>query len=481
VKAPFTLTAGWIAASWLLSAAVHAAPTGTIQGLMLDAEGKPFRGATLSIAHQPIFYGPTFPADSSRYEARDLAPGEYEVGVHPPDGYSASYSLCANCTNHPPNSWVSYGPYGAEPLRVSIPPSGGFVDIWWKFSPAKSAASAPSNQWLTCNVHGFAVLPTTMSESWSGSSASVILGANQNFGGVLTTFRIANTSNGNSIDVLDARSTAGAAMQTAFMMLDKNTNRIIVSNQADGNMAWQWGFRGVFSQLVQQDWSPIFSDHYHLNASWSQTVNTSPCYHTGYRVDDGQLSITGEVVSTSAGNAARFINQYTLRPLMNQDWQWFVAEQAFYLNRPIARSNDLRIYLSGAQQWSEGPIKPVDDYTVKHATGGCANGRCNYHVSWLNYALLVWNVGGEDIGIAVRRPDGKPFEAQLNLNKSVECQAAVRGDECGNIEWHSYIADSRFSPSDPVNFEAGHPMPFAMAYYIGSLQQLSALRLGIPE
>jgi len=464
----------------LLSIPIQAAPTGAIQGVMLDADGKPFRGATLSIRNAPAFYGPTFGADSTRYVARALPPGNYEIGVHPPDGYTAAYSVCVNCTNHPPASWVNYGPYEAEPLRVTIPASGGFVDVWWKFNAGQSP-SEPANQWLTCNVKGIAILPTTMSESWSGSEASVTLGANQDFGGVLTSFRIANNLNHSSVDVLDARSSAGAAMQTAFMMLDKNTNRIIVANQAAGNMAQQWGFRGVFLHLVQTDWSPIFSDHYHPHASWAEKVNTSPCYHGGYRLHDGQLSLTGETVPSSSGNVIRLTNQYTLRALMNQSWQWFAAEQAFYLSRQVARTNNLRIYLAGAKQWSEGPIKPVDTYSLTHAAGSCPDDRCTFHVDWLSYGLLVWNIGGQDIGVAIRRPDGKPFQAQLNLTKNVECQAAVQGDICGNIEWHSYITDSRFAPSDPVRFAAGETVPFVMTYTIGSLQQLSSLHLGIPD
>ena len=40
----------------------YPAPAGTIPGLMIDAQGKLFHGATLAIRNDRAFYGPTFKA-----------------------------------------------------------------------------------------------------------------------------------------------------------------------------------------------------------------------------------------------------------------------------------------------------------------------------------------------------------------------------------------------------------------------------------
>ena len=220
-------------------------------------------------------------------------------------------------------------------------------------------------------------------------------------------------------------------------------------------MQLQWGYSGTYTGLVQSDWSPLFSDHSSSDVYGTDTVTQSPCYHDGpthgvaqdsYRLNDGQLAISGANVPSSEGNVARVSNKYSYRAWMNQGWNHWIAEQAFYLSRYTARQNNLRVTLIGwIGGWKE-TVMPNNDFTIIQAqNGGCGTNGCAYHTDWLKRVVLTWNIGGRDVQVSISRPNGDRFKAQLNMTKVVGipgCSDSTN-DRCGNIDYHTYIADSR--------------------------------------
>jgi len=59
-----------------------------------------------------------------------LAAGTYSVVTTVPDGFTASYSLCDNCIQHPPESYLP-----GNLVKVDVKPNQ-YVDLHWNFSPS---------------------------------------------------------------------------------------------------------------------------------------------------------------------------------------------------------------------------------------------------------------------------------------------------------------------------------------------------------
>src|SRR5262249_21121243 len=107
--------------------------------------------------------------------------------------------------------------------------------------------------------------------------------------------------------------------------------------------------------------------------------------------------------------------------------------------------------------------------------GVCTTTSCQYHTAWLSYAVLIWNVAGLDIGVAINRPNMDRFQAQLNMTANVVCDSATGGDVCGNIDYHTWAADSTTMPSVPTSFAKGKVSHFAMTYTVGTVDELADL------
>lgn len=476
--------------------AASSSTNSTIQGEKVDEQGNLFIGpSTISIrTPSKSWFGPSYDTSVNPFFFTNLAAGVYEAGMQVPDGYSASYSVCTNCVSHPDNSWVQYqvpSPYaqqstGYAPAIITVP-DAGFVDLWWKFTKVDYAQNrafyqSTLNQKLTCNFEGLGIPPTSNSKSISGANVGVNVGIAGGFGGVATELNLRNlkSSDTTPVNIIEAKSAAGSAWQTSFYGGDRTGNLVMILNQAAGNSDLQWGYTGTYSDLQQLDWNPLYTDHY-SDTNWVNNVGTTPCYGNAFRYGDGQSSIQESLLSTSAGNVVHMVNKYTYRSRMAQNWNFWVADQAMYFYRDISKQHNLRVYLVKADgSHVEGPLSVADAAAYIPSTADyahCSRGsyrKCALRVDNLAYALLVWNIGGSDVGIAIHRSENKAFNSEVDMEFTPIC-ANPDDYSCGNISIHN-VVDSKY-PAHEVNpiFAAGDTRNYAFAYEVGTLDQLASL------
>ena len=377
------------------------------------------------------------------------------------------------------------------------------------FSPIARAGST-----LTCNEYpGQGVVPLSQTFTGTWTNAKVTVDTHRGF---IPTELSIGWNGGNSLQILEARDPAGGSWQTAYMGLDGGSNNIWVGNQAAGDMLdGQWGYAASWmnylgSNLMQSDWSPIYTDHYHPNADWSTSVPTSPCPGAGNaaRFHDGQVAYYSTMSPTSQGNVVSLHNIFSLRD--TQGWQgftWFDVDQGIYLLRQPLGYNNGRATVA-FHDGSKVTFYPQESYQ------GIANSTCDWtrpsytcsmdfvaNSRWLDYITFVYNVGGSDIGVAIHRPDNTPFAGtlELQLNALVDCpavtnfaaqdpsgcccnstngcsNAAAVPYVCGNVSWHSLVADSQHTAPgrapDPHTFGAGQIIQYHMQYDVGGYGQL---------
>ncbi|HEY4526681.1 MAG TPA: hypothetical protein VJK53_02435, partial [Candidatus Paceibacterota bacterium] len=487
----------------ILIGIVLAAPgfalAGMIQGTKIDAQGDNFTGPSTISIRKPdsSWYGPSFQTENPFYFT-DLSAGEYEVGMQVPDGYVAQYSTCTNCINHPESSWVNYQvpePYtsqkaGYAPVLITVPQEG-FVDLWWRFTKAdfpqnKVFDQSTLNQKLTCNFDGFGIPRTTNSKSVNGSDVGVTVGIAGGFGGIGTQLILKNLKTGDAFNIVHEKSAAGAAWQTSLMAGDSSQNLLVIPNQAAGNSDLQWGYEGTYSGLQQLDWNPLYSDHY-SNSNFQNNVGTTPCYGDAYRFSDGQSAIKMSSVSAGGDTVVRLINEYKARHRMAQNWSWWGVDQALYLYRDFSKAHNLRVYFAKADgSHIEGPIVAAekDAYMSKTADVSFCSPiygleQCEIMSADLSYVLLMWDIGGSDIAIALHRDANKPFNANLVTVFNLFC-SDPNNSACGNISLHN-VLDSNFSKHEvDRTFSVGEISSYAFTYDVGTLDQLAALGYKTP-
>ncbi|MFC1610654.1 hypothetical protein ACFL6C_06835, partial [Myxococcota bacterium] len=351
---------------------------------------------------------------------------------------------------------------------------------------ALPARGAPND--LTCHYGSMDVPPEETWTAISGDDVSVEVGISDLFGGVAVRLSLINNATpASKVNVLEARSAAGAGWQTSYLggvpaggpLLDDDI--IAVFNQAAGNVAgYQWGFDNDYlvsvNGIAALEWNTLASDHYHPNRDFGTTVAQSPCGDvTGsYIFDDGKLLLGMATIATLHGAAIGMTNIYSLRAQVDQFWTDYAVEQAFYLSKQVASMGVLRVYLRGLSGWYEGPITPAEDYAIAHARGACdpVDESCAYQIDAdLAYAVFVWNIMGLDVGVAINMPTDPIVtdwvRAHLNMVKSIYCLDTT-DHSCGSIDWHTVITHSITT----TTFAAGETREYAVAYYVGTLEQL---------
>ncbi|MDO8600093.1 MAG: Ser-Thr-rich GPI-anchored membrane family protein [bacterium] len=99
----------------------------TIQGYKIDSAGNVFTnpGAIITVSGA---VNQTYGTSANPYFAQQIPAGNYTVSSSVPSGYTVSYSLCTNCIDHPASSYVS-----GNSVSVNAP-SGGYADLWWKYT-----------------------------------------------------------------------------------------------------------------------------------------------------------------------------------------------------------------------------------------------------------------------------------------------------------------------------------------------------------
>jgi hypothetical protein len=301
---------------------------------------------------------------------------------------------------------------------------------------------------------------------------------NANFGNIATEVRFTENGTGVSANVTEPRSAAGAAWQNSLFYLDPQSDQLLVLNQGAGNTdGYQWGYRvPVGSDLNTTNWIPAWTDHAHSHFSTQPfadafVVPHSPCTNMGYLLDDILPSLSAHVMPTAAGNLLNVTDRISVRPRLNETWMLWRSEQAFYLDRQVAKSDNARIYLKGKSGWMEGPIIPYQDYRVVHtagATSTCTNGSCDAEISIdLDYALIVWTVGKTDIGMIIKAlGNGGDLVGKSSGTYCSDSSNAA----CGMLAWHTWL-----SPEiRPATFSAGQISSYSVDYIIGTLADLGA-------
>jgi hypothetical protein len=306
---------------------------------------------------------------------------------------------------------------------------------------------------------------------------------NRNFGGVGVGFWI------KGVNVLESRAAAGAGWQTTSVVADPTlpTNRYILFNQGAGNTkVSQWGYYSNYSVLSALDYNPLWADDWHPFDKPTESHPMGPCpVANGYKFDHGKLQIAMAVAPTSGhGNAVLLTNQYTYQSQVIQDWPNWSAQQALYFDRTMAKYGALKIYLKGKSGWKE-VIDPFDIHSSHSHSGSCL--RDNSCADWLGadgleYALFVWNIFGQEFGLAIVGPNQNDQGFRANINRQdgtfgdprpgKECDPGRtiprENDRCGVIEWHTYMKDS---PN--THFGAGQITPLKTDYRVGTIRQLA--------
>jgi hypothetical protein len=359
-------------------------------------------------------------------------------------------------------------------------------------SPAGAAvpAVAAADGRLTCFLRGFpqGIKPTD-EVTFTSPDVQATIGINRKQGGVGVELTLALPHSEGSVQLLDPRSAGGAGWQTSIGVADDLRNRIIHYNQAAGNSAHNWGFASGYDidsthGILQQDWLPLFSNDYREGLGFdAHQVNTSPCTSGSDQLGDGKLAIRPTSSRTGNNGVLSLTNAYTIRAARDQRWHWIQVDQALYMNLDAVRSTNLQVFLAQVDRPLVGPVSPEGDpperliRDVRHVSGTASD--------WflatqpLKYALLVLHLGGHDLGIAIHTPSGRPFTGFLRSREDLFCHDGR--PQCGNLQWHSSTAMSRYDPSVPLSYKAGEETIFAVQYDIGTLPHLAALGFDVPK
>ncbi|MFN0172909.1 MAG: NBR1-Ig-like domain-containing protein [Bryobacteraceae bacterium] len=135
----------------------YAASGVTIRGTKLDVNNSLFTvpGATISVNGSPV----AGPAQATYQVANLPAAYQHTVSTTVPSGYSAYYSICLDCQNHPPQSY-----YPGSQVSLVIQ-AGHFVDLAWKYVPPNTTLPA----WCTDGATYLSRVPTEIIR-YSGNS-----------------------------------------------------------------------------------------------------------------------------------------------------------------------------------------------------------------------------------------------------------------------------------------------------------------------
>jgi hypothetical protein len=352
-------------------------------------------------------------------------------------------------------------------VQISIVMVIGWITPLLQTTPA----SAGVNTNLSCYGAWAADLPDTNTWGVSGTSVGVHVGANANFGGIGTQLGLSNLANGSPyVDVLEARSGTGAGWQTSYWLKDPSSDKYIVFNQAAGNsIGYQWGYKNSFPGTAALDWNPIVSDHLQHGGLVGPQTNFSPCAGTGYMFDYGKVHYGLGTSYTILGNAVALTNQYQLQSQYNQFWSQWALEQAMYLSKNVATMGNLRMYFAWKNGTHTGPVYPYQNsFSVPGASSSaCGYDGCQFHLSNLSYMVMVWNIFGLDVGVAI--PTSSIAQPLLNTETHTYC-ADVNNPVCGSISLHLYqtVENNHSRTTGQVN-------SYGVDYRVGTNTQLGLL------
>ena len=147
-----------------------------------------------------------------------------------------------------------------------------------------------------------------------------------------------------------------------------------------------------------------------IGTSAATITNTTPCYHTGYRLADGQVQLGALLRTHDGASTIQVTNKYAVRAKKEEKRTWLQVDQAMYLRRDSGRAGNLRVIAAvtnGAETSFSKPVFPYVPFTSDESAfwkpGGCDKEGCQLASFPISYAILIWNVQGQDVAIVVHR------------------------------------------------------------------------------
>jgi len=343
---------------------------------------------------------------------------------------------------------------------------------------------------LTSHVSGLRPIPPTDVVVFKGSGAWARVGIQRKLGGVATTLDLINPNHPEApLCLIDNRSAAGAAWQSSMGVIDAKTDRLIHYNQACGNSDQNWGYVSTYDisdtkGFIQKQWLPLFSNDYkHPASPASPTTLTSPSpthisnkIYPPLRLGDGKFNIVPELVRVGFAGVLRLTNNYTIRSIGNQSWKEFDFDQCLYLRPAAVLQGNLRVYIAQKGAPVVGPIRLCGDLPValKQRVRNVVGDNEDWSISThpLLYAVLVFNVAGLDIGIAVHQTNKQPFAGFLRYRPHLFTGVMAEVGQSSH-QWH-FSLRSEMDPSIKTTFRGGEVSTYSVQYDIAPLEQLAA-------
>jgi hypothetical protein len=334
------------------------------------------------------------------------------------------------------------------------------------------------SQKLTCYIPMASPIATapTAARTFAGTRASVRIGINERFGGMITSLELINNAAPQEpLQLINAvNNAAEAGWQTAF--ITKTPDSTTISNQGGGGRkGYQWGYGGSYSiggsGFQQENWIPLATDNI-------GEPGTSPCDHTSNYFANGQFSHQINIVPGTAGTVIRISEINRIQAITTQRWAQYVVDQGIYFRKSAILRGNCRVYLATPAGLITGPIElcrngglrgnvgPAVEKLYPRQIGGVID-ELDAATYPLSYAVIVWSVAGQDIGMAIHpKQKDQPFSAVFAYGERRTCRLPV--DFCGGAHWHSKL-------NAPVSWAAGETREFAMEYDIGTPDELAGV------
>ncbi|MDC0948918.1 hypothetical protein OAS86_06225 [Gammaproteobacteria bacterium] len=317
------------------------------------------------------------------------------------------------------------------------------------------------------------------------------------------------TRRGQSANVIEGRSAAGAGWQTSFLSRPAGQNSIYVNNQASGNsVGFSWGYSNATS--VPQ-WNTLWADTRLSDFTGTRTF-LCPCdAFPRYAVKRGLPSTRWDRIWTAPdangfrGGVIRQRNHYDLASLSGTfDASFFALEQAFYLDRRVAMEHNLRIFFkyrnqsqpreanfsvlepsipwltpNSARTHNEALNNAVLVDTIRglnrDALSQRINGLTDYVIDRsIQYVVFVWQVDDFPLAVAIDMPTGSGFNGgNMRIERRPYC-TDTSDPSCGNLNWHTWIDNSFREGRSNTRFTAA-ARRYQLDYYIGLPQHLAQL------
>jgi len=342
---------------------------------------------------------------------------------------------------------------------------------------------------LTCHISGIHPIPPTDVKMFKGSDVWVRVGINSKLGGVATTLDLINPSHPEApLCLIDNRSAAGAAWQSCIGVVDARIDCLVHYNQSCGNSDQNWGYVSTYDisdvkGIIQKQWLPLFSNDYkHPASPGAPAVETSPCpdhksnkVYPPMRFGDGRFSIVPELVKIGSAEILRLTDNYSIRPIANQSWKEFDFDQCLYLMPGAVGHGNLHVYLAQEGHPIVGPIRLWGDIPValkkqvQKVSGNNEDWFIGSHP--LSYAVLVFNVAGRDIGIAIHQANKKSFSGFLRFRPHL-FSGVMAEEGKSSHQWHFGLRSNNNEVG--TMFRKGEISTYSVQYDIAPVEQLAA-------